>query len=248
MASEIADLGLARRRAGFTIHTFTVALFVATALAGFGPRSASILAGTMPMPPLAVHVHAFLMTAWLVLLAAQTGLVAVGKQQTHRTLGVASFVLAPALLAGLVCVTIVRYYDLTEVGLGALASSILFLQIRSIILFPLFFFWAMRVRRADVETHKRMLILATFVLLDAAVARHVWLPGNDLTVSYDPAQAYWLLLLVPALVYDTIRFGRPHRAYVIGLALILPCAIATHFAWNAPWWHAIAAALMGVSG
>jgi hypothetical protein len=39
----------------------------------------------------------------------------------------------------------------------------------------------------------------SLVLLDAAVARHVWLPGNDVTVSYDPTHAYWLLLLVAAL-------------------------------------------------
>ncbi len=246
MAVEVADVGLARKRAGVTIHTLTVALFVLTAVAGFAPRSASILAGTMPMPPLAVHVHALLMTAWLVLLAAQAWLVAVGKRGTHRTLGAASFVLAPAVWAALIGVTIVRYHDLTEIGLGAIASNILLLQIRSIILFPLFFVWAMAVRRTDLETHKRMLILATFVLLDAAVGRHVWLPGNDITVNYDPTHAYWLLLLVPALVHDTVRLGRPHRAYVIGLVLILPCVVATHFLWNAPQWHALAATWMGV--
>jgi hypothetical protein len=248
MAVEVGEFGLARKRAGFSIHTVTVALFLATAVLGFAPRSASILAGTMPMPPLAVHVHAFLMTAWLALLAVQAGLIAGGRQQLHRALGVASFVLAPALLAGLIAVTIVRYYDLTEAGLGALASNILFLQMRSVVLFPLFFIWAMAVRRTDVETHKRMLILATFVLLDAAVARHVWLPGNDITAGYDVTHAYWLLLLVPALGYDVVRRGRPHRAYVVGLALILPCAIATHFVWNAPQWHSIAAEWMGVAG
>jgi hypothetical protein len=248
MAVEVADLRLARKRVGVTIHTFTVALFVATAIVGFAPRSASILSGAMPMPPLAVHVHAFLMTAWLVLLAVQAGLVAAGKQQLHRTLGAISFVTAPALLAGLIAVTIVRYYDLTEAGVGAIASNILFLQIRSIALFPLFYVWALATRRTDLETHKRMMILATFVLLDAAVGRHTWLPGNDIAASYDPTHAYWLLLLVPALVHDTVRLGRPHRAYVVGLALILPCVIATHFVWNTPQWHAIAAALMGVSG
>jgi hypothetical protein len=247
VAVEVGDRGLAQRRARVSIHTVTVALFVATAIVGFAPRSASILAGTMPMPPLAVHVHAFLMTAWIALLAVQTGLVAAGNQQVHRTLGVASFVLAPALLMGLIAVTIVRYYDLTEAGVGTIASNILFLQIRSLVLFPVFFLWAMAARRTDLETHKRMLILATFVLLDAAVARHVWLPGNDITVSYDATHAYWLLLLVPALVHDTVRFGRPHRAYIIGLALILPCVIATHFVWNTPQWHSIAASVLGVS-
>lgn len=248
MVVEARDIGPAKTRARVTIHTFTVALFVVTAVLGFAPRSASILSGTMPMPPLAVHVHAFLMTAWLGLFATQAGLVAAGKEHLHRKLGVVSFALSPALLAALIAVAVVRYHDLTEAGVGAIASNILLLQIRSIVLFPLFFAWAMAVRRTDLETHKRMLILATFVLLDAAVARHVWLPGNDITASYDPTHLYWLLLLVPALVHDTLRLGRPHRAYATGLALIVPYAIATHFVWNTPQWHAIAAALMGVPG
>ena len=178
----------------------------------------------------------------------QAGLVAAGKARRHRALGVASFALAPALLVGLIAVAVVRYPDSTEAGVGAIASNILFLQIRSIVLFPMFLGWAMAVRRTDAETHKRMLILATFVLLDAAVARHVWLPGNDIAVSYDPTHIYWLLLLVPALVHDTIRLGRLHRAYLVGLARILPCVIATHFVWNTPRWHAMAAALMGAAG
>lgn len=248
MAVESANLDTVPEQHRATIHTFTVGLFVITALVGFAPRSANIIAGSMPMPPLAVHVHAFLMTTWLALLAAQSGLIAVGKQALHRTLGTVSFVAAPALLAGLVLVTVVRYHDLTEIGLGSIASNILLLQIRSIVLFPLFYVWAMTARRTSVETHKRMMILATFVLLDAAVARHAWLPGNDITASYDPTHAYWLLLLAPALVHDTLRLGRPHRAYLIGLALIVPYAILTHFAWNTPQWHAIAATLMGVPG
>jgi hypothetical protein len=47
----------------------------------------------------------------------------------------------------------------------------------------------------------------SLVLLDAAVARHVWLPGNDVTGSYDPTHAYWLLLLVAALGLSLVREG-----------------------------------------
>ena len=41
--------------------------------------------------------------------------------------------------------------------------------------------------------------------------------------------AYLLLLLVPALLYDLFRLRRIHRAWVWGLALILPWVIATEF-------------------
>jgi hypothetical protein len=93
-----------------------------------------------------------------------------------------------------------------------------------------------------------MMLLATLVVIDAAIGRMTWLPGNDAQVSYDMAHVYQLLLIVPALIFDLVRFGRIHRAYVLGLGLLLPWIIATSFLWNSPWWLRTAAALMGVEG
>jgi hypothetical protein len=111
--------------------------------------------------------------------------------------------------------------------------------------FTLFFAWALLVRTKDRETHKRMMILATLVLLPAGFARMACLPTTT-PESYDALHAYMLLLLAPALAYDIARLGRPHSAYLIGLALLLPWLIATHFLWNSPWWHETASTLMGI--
>ena len=58
-------------------------LFILTALAGFIPDSIDVLravkAGERPALPPILHVHAILMASWLLLLLAQTSLVALGR-------------------------------------------------------------------------------------------------------------------------------------------------------------------------
>ena len=97
-----------------------------------------------------------------------------------------------------------------------------------------------------------MMILATFALVNAAIGRMRWLPGYDYPddgfapVSFGPAHLYHLLLLVPVLVHDIVRQGRPHQAYLRGLGVILPVLLPTHVLWNLPWWIKSASLLMGV--
>jgi hypothetical protein len=72
-------------------------------------------------------------------------------------------------------------------------------------------------RRADV--HKRLMLLATIGILPAAVAR---LPFAFIQ-QYGPLAFFGLsdLFIVPCLIYDFITRGRPHRATVLGAALIV---------------------------
>lgn len=236
-----ADSTTADRR----FYFFQTALIFAVAIVGFTPSSAGILAGAIPTPPLIVHLHAAAMLSWLLLLVAQAGLVTAGRRDLHMRLGMASVALAPALVILGTAVTIIRYYDLIEFGLPDLAVNILFVQIRFIVMFPVFVIWAFATRVRDPETHKRAMILAILVPIGAALARMSFIPGNDPTVTYDIASILELALLAPALIYDVVRHGRLHRAYWIGLALTLPWLIGAHFIWHSPAWHSVAVALMG---
>jgi hypothetical protein len=143
----------------------------------------------------------------------------------------------------MIAAAIWNYGEMAAVGLSARAANLLLVQGRAILYFPLFFVWALLVRRRDPETHKRMMILATLVLLPAAITRMTWLP-TTLPASFDAPHAYMFLLLAPALAYDVVRLGRPHAAYLIGLALLLPWLVATHFLWSSPWWLQVAPRLM----
>jgi hypothetical protein len=84
------------------IYVFTAASFIAITLAGFVPSSlakiAAVQAGERPPFPAIMHVHAVLMGSFLLLLLAQTTLVATGRCDLHRRLGLVAMVLAPALV------------------------------------------------------------------------------------------------------------------------------------------------------
>jgi len=226
-------------------HAGVAWLFVLVAVAGFAPRSFAIVTGKMAVPPLVVHLHAAVMASWVVLLAVQATLSLTGRMDLHRKWGLASLVVAPLVLMMLIAVTVVRQNAAAGTPGGPIVNNILFLQIRSILLFPTFFIWALRTRRTDPQTHKRMMLFATLMLLDAAIARMSWLPYNEFPRSYLAVHLYLLLLLVPALLHDLLRLGRIHRAWVWGLALMLPWVAATELVWDSHWWREFGPRLVG---
>jgi len=220
-------------------------LLVIVAVTGFAPRSFAIVTGKMAIPPLVVHLHAAVMASWVVLLAVQATLSLAGRMDLHRKWGLASLVVAPLVLTMLIAVTVVRQNDAAGTPGAPVVNNILFLQIRSILLFPTFFIWAMRTRRTDPQMHKRMMLLATLMLLDAAIARMGWLPYNEFPRRYLAVHLYLLLLMVPPLLHDVLRMGRVHRAWIWGLALTLPWVVATELVWGSHWWRVFGPKLVG---
>jgi uncharacterized membrane protein YozB (DUF420 family) len=244
-----------------SIYVFMAILFVVVAVTGFAPRSLAIVAGTRPIPPLIVHLHAGAMSLWLALLLAQTILMARGRPETHKALGMASFFVGPIMFVLMSALVIRGFVGLMNPDsvppaeiLGNAVAFQTFIMARAALLFGLFFAWAIAVRKSDSETHKRMMILATFVVIDAAIARVPWLPGaflrdgggqGAILTGYDLTHLYQLLLLVPVLLYEWMRFGRVHWTYLLGIGLFLTSALAAHFAWNSPAWSGMVAGLFG---
>jgi hypothetical protein len=250
------------RRADRVVYVFMATLFIVTAIVGFAPTSSALIAavnsGVRPAPPAYLHFHAIAMSSWLALLLVQTTLVATGRSALHRRLGMASLVAAPAVAISLTLMTVlpaVAVSHMTDAALIELHVDLdqvwgfLVTQIRAILLFALFAGWAFAVRRSDPETHKRMMIVATVVPLNAALSRMVGfsklLPGAGLFESHLVPDFYQVMLLAPAVVNDVVRLGRVHRAYVIGVAVLLTTMIAAHFLSDASWWLAIGHDVMG---
>lgn len=243
------------------IYVFMAGLFITTALAGFIPDSVVILtevrAHARPPLPIALHMHALLMGSWLLLLLAQTLLVATGRRSLHRKIGAVALLLVPLILASMVSLVIIGFEDVATVSamhatgaagvsdLQLLLSSLLPEQARAALFFGVFTAWALWVRNRDSQTHKRLMVLATLMPLPAAIDRIEWLPST-LPASPDSSSLYMLLWLSPVLVYDLLRRGRPHRVYVVGLLLNLPLVIAAHCLASSPWWIATAPRLVGV--
>ena len=239
------------------IYVFTAASFIAIVLAGFIPSSlgkiAAMQAGQRPPFPLVMHVHAVLMGSFLLLLFAQTWLFATGRQALHMRLGIASMVLAPAMVVAGFLLAGTNYHAVwgaaqTQPQLQpvvGILEDILLLQLRIGILFPILLWIGLRARRGEPGLHKRMMILATAVAIPAGIDRIPWLPS---TMPASPlATDLWMLAAVsPLLLWDLARNRYLHRAWWLWLGFVVPASVAVNLLWDTPWWHATARAIMGV--
>jgi hypothetical protein len=198
------------------------------------------------------------MGVFLVLLLAQSWLAATGRLHYHRTLGVAAFVLGPALvIVGLILVPTMYHqvWDAAQAAPPGIRPSIerglrefdniMLLQIRVGVLFPIFLAIALAARKSDPGLHKRMMFLAVAIALPAAFDRMSWLP-TSLPGSALTPDLYTILAISPMLIWDLVRTRTVHKAYVIWALVSLPVAILVHALWDSDWWHATARQLVGV--
>lgn len=236
--------------------------FILIALVGFVPdsimKTAMVKAGVRAPFPAILHVHAMLMGSFLLLLLAQTLMVATGRCALHKQVGIVAFVLVPALvIVGLILAPTMFHQAWGGAHFGpptvqkALApvvpilENILLLQISAGVLFALFISIALRARTTRPGLHKRMMFLATAVPLGAAVDRIEWLP-SAMPASPSAMYVYILFAVSPMLVWDLVRNRRVHEAYRVWLSIYLPAAALVIFVWDKPWWHSAAERIMGV--
>jgi len=144
------------------IYVFMAGLFVVTALVGFIPNSIGLLeaveAGQRPPLPPILHTHAVLMGSWLLLLLAQTTLMATGRSAQHKKLGLVAIVLVPMLVFAMFGVVQSTWSWIGSIpagvmepdalsGIKVIVSNILLVQTRIALLFPGLIAWAVLARR-----------------------------------------------------------------------------------------------------
>lgn len=244
------------------IYVIMAVLFISIVLVGFIPDSlgkvAAVNAGHRPPFPPILHIHAVLMGSFLLLLLTQTVLAATGRQQYHRSLGLASFALAPAIvIAGFMLVP-ATYHSLV----GALHAApppaqpeirqvirnfddIMLLQTRIGVMFAVLIAISLSVRKSDSGLHKRLMFLAIAPALAASFDRMTWLPT---TLPQNPlgSDLYVFLAVMPMFAWDLFRKGKVHKAYMIWLAAFVVVSIPVYLLWDSNWWHATAPRLVGL--
>ena len=183
--------------------------------------------------PLLVHAHAIVATSWLVLLVAQTTLVAAGRTDLHRRMGVAGVAIASLLVVLGFMTAIKGARDGWNPG-GPFADSRGFLAVSlgDMFLFASFVGAGFFLRR-NREAHKRLMILGTLAsLMWPAITRMPYV------APHRPRMFGLLLLLVLAMpVRDYLAKRRVHPVAVWGPLIILASfplrqAIAATLAWR----------------
>jgi hypothetical protein len=169
------------------------------------------------------YVHGVVFVGWFLLLLAQPTLVAAGRVDVHRRLGVLGGALAVAMvLLGTVGALMAAGRPTGFMNVPLPPLQFLVVPLTVIALFGAFVALAI-VKRRDAQTHKRCMLLASIALVEAGVARWPFayltaaspipgLGGTELSVD---------LFLVPMVVWDLVSRGRLHPVTLWGGALLI---------------------------
>jgi hypothetical protein len=210
-----------------------------TVFVGFAPTY--FLKTYFNAPPLntLVHAHGAAFTAWLLLFFSQTALIAARRTDIHRKLGVVGVALAVVLL----CLGIATTIGAIRAGRtppGIDPRSFLVLPFGDMVTFALFVGIGIGYRKQP-ETHKRLMLLATIAMLDAAIAR---LPG---IFALGPIAFFAIqdLFVLAGAVYDFASRRRVHPVYIWGGLFIVIMQPLRLFISQTPLWLAFGDWLKG---
>jgi hypothetical protein len=235
MAVNTAVVGTRRRTRRFYVG-MAVAVAV-TVFAGFS-RSYFLKAhfGT-PELSLLLHVHGLVFTSWVVLFLAQTSLVAAGRTDLHRRLGVVGAVLAGLLLIVGTTTAILRVKGGAAPIPGVSPLSFLAIPFFDMVVFAILVGAGLYYRhRADV--HKRLMTLGTIALMSAPIAR---LPIALLKAGPPAFFGLTDLFIVACIVYDLVTRRRVHPATIWGGLLLVASQPLRLMISSTPAWMAFAA-------
>jgi hypothetical protein len=167
---------------------------------------------------LLLHVHGFALSAWIILFLVQTILISRGSRSLHQRLGWVMAALAGsiAVLMGAAIIEQMRRVPPRPPPPFALAFGIF-----DIIVFASLVGGAIYLRNRP-DWHKRLMLSATILLVEAAIVRIVAFHGVREPVYLILSQfASALLFFIPCFAYDLATRRRIHPANIVGLTLII---------------------------
>ncbi len=205
---------------------------------GFSHTIGENLLHASPIPPFILTIHAIVFPGWVLFFILQSALVRTRNVRLHRTLGWFGLALAVGVLViGYLTATgmdrffLQRFHD-------ADTPAFLIIQLMDLVSFAIPFALAIYWRRRP-EYHRRLMLIASSGLTDAAWARFPLVP-----LAYSPAGVDLLVLL--GIVRDLIVDRRIHKVYLYAFPLLIVVQIicVQTYLHASPWWVRIGNALL----
>ena len=183
-------------------------LLCVVVIIGFAPTY--FMAGMIhaPLPSPILHYHGAAFTLWMVLFLVQSALISVKRVAWHRSFGTIAFCLPPIMIV----LGVIAAIDALGRGvmIGPLdPSTSLAIPLLGIFSFTILILAAWRARRRP-DAHKRLVLLATIELVEAAFGRFPWARMGLAPAAGAVAGLGILVLLV--VVYDLVSLHRLHRS------------------------------------
>lgn len=177
-----------------------------------------LLAGNATTPAV-IQVHAAVFIGWISLLIAQAWLAATNRLALHIKFGRYAMIYGALLVTMGIVATFAAFGTHLRNGNLQRAETILFVGLTDMLAFAPFLaaaWWY----RARPELHKRLIVVATTMLLVAPAHRMHWFLGGP------PAPAAYVLLiwLAPiylAMAHDFITRRIVHPVYLIGVVTVI---------------------------
>lgn len=240
----------------------------ATAFLGFAPTFWAPLAQGVPERIAVLAIHGALFFGWMLYLIYQAQLVVTGNTARHRDTGMIGVSLATAMVifGGLAAINASERS--IAAGFAEAGEAFMIVPLTALFSFAVLVTAAiLNVRRS--EWHKRLMLSATSVILDAAIARpfiaYVVMGGHlppfqgtvglagfggppPPVIGVLPPALIGLLFIVAGMVFDWRTLGKVHPAYwwAGGFALSLQL-LKIPFSDTAIW-HGIARFLISLAG
>ncbi len=183
----------------------------------------------MPAPSTFLQFHGAVMSGWIALLAMQAALVSVGQTKWHRRIGFAVVAYA-ALMVPIGCMATLgaaRREVRSHSGAELSQLNVLGLELTQMVLFASFVAAGLWLRNRP-DFHKRIMVVATLVILPNAVVRLSLLTHSAFLSTNFGIMAVWTLLVAGVVAFDTLRYRRLHPAF--GWAASISIA-ALYVAW-----------------
>jgi hypothetical protein len=214
------------------------ALVAITVLIGFAPTF-YLRSSYNPNKELSIllHVHGFALSAWIVLFLVQTVLIVRGSPRLHRRLGWVMTGLATCIFV-LMAAAIVE--QLRRQPPEPPPPIALALGVFDIIVFSTLVSLAIYLRKR-ADWHKRLMLAATILLVEAAVVRMAVFHGIHEPLLLMLSQVLSaMLFFAPCFMYDWVTRRKIHPATILGLALLMMDQIAQPIVLSWPAWTTFA--------
>jgi hypothetical protein len=172
-----------------------------------------------PVPSGLVHLHGFVMAAWVALFIVQTWLISSRRIRVHRTLGYASIALAVVIiLVGFFTALAAAKFGSNSTPPGIAPKAFLIVPLTDLLMFAILFGAALFYRK-KAASHKRLILLTMINFLPPAIAR--WpIPG---WMALGPVVFFGIptLLIIVMLIVDTWKQGKLNRPFAFGAAALI---------------------------
>jgi hypothetical protein len=220
---------------------FAMSLLLAVIVVSGFQRTVSVNLFHPAVPrPCILWMHATAFSLWVIFFIAQSALVRVRKVSWHRFMGWFGAALAGAMVVlGVTTAIVMARFDAAQLhqpGTDAFLIIPFFDMLAFGVPIGLAIYWRQR-----PELHRRLILIVTCGLMDAAVGRFEFIFNNNL---------FYLcidLLILLGVARDLAVDRRVNKVYVYALPLLIVGQTLAVYIWraNPSWWQGIAHAILG---